>query len=346
MINIKENENENEKIISDVNVTDDTDDTDDTDNNSDTEFLNEIPNEIINEKNSILRGGVDMIYKNEYRIDYILPEDEKLINIEKVIKQVNKYIDNYNSPQMTKYNQSFKQLLQKYSNKKYVIKTVKNKNDSIKIIVVKNDMIDDNKQPIIKEITKPLYLFYDEDYNLYKLKNKVSNTRTELQYKYELLTSKINITTDEKKQFEKDRQYFIELLEEYYIYILYHNKINNISTINKTNLLIQEIVGFYKENIEINNPTLNSNLYYIDNSNIEIVNKFNIEKLTQFNNLMLQLSGKDSDKIKKDKKLIDEIKNYLDKKELNIINENIKKTTLEQNADTIINYIILSLPIV
>lgn len=310
------------------------------DSNNDFESLNKPPPNI--EEKSILSGGVDIVYKNEYIIDYILPEDEKLINIEKVIKQVDKYIENYNSPQMIKYNQAFKQLLQKYSNKKYIIKTIKNKNDSIKIIVVKND----DKQTIIKEITKPLYLFYDEDYNLYKLNNKISNSRIELQYKYELLTAKLNITIDDKKNFEKDRTIFIELLEEYYIYILYHKKINNIVTLNKTNLLIQEIAGFYKENVDITNPILNSNLYYIDNSNIETINKLNIVKLTQFNNLMLQLSGKDSDKIKKDKKLMDEIKNYLDNKEINIINENIKQSIKKQNADTIINYIILNLPIV
>ena len=86
--------------------------------------------------------------------------------------------------------------------------------------------------------------------------------------------------------------------------------------------------------------------YYIDNSNIETINKFNIDKLTQFNNLMLQLSGKDSDKIKKDNKLMDEIKNYLDNKEINIINENIKQNIKKQNTDTIINYIILNLPII
>ena len=310
--------------------------------NNDIEVLNAIPN--LN--NSILAGGVDIIYN----IDYILPEDEKLINIEKIIKQVDKYIENYNNPQTIKYNKDFKQLLQKYSNKKYIIKTIKNKNDSIKLIVIKNDdkynNIDDNKKSIIKEITKPIYIYYNEDNNLYKLKNKISNYRTELQYKYEVLTAKLNITIDDKKNFEKDRNNFIELLEEYYIYTLYHKKINNIITINKTNLLIQEIAGFYKENIEITNPILNSNLYYIDNLSIEIINKFNIDKLTQFNDLMLQLSGKNSDNIKKDKKLIDEIKKYLDRKEFNIINDNITKAIIPQNVDSLINYIILTLPIV
>ena len=343
-----------------VDTSGNTDNTDNTDNadNTDTELLSQIPK--FDKPNTILIGGTEN--NIDYHIDYILPEDEKLINIEKVINQVDKYIENYNSPQMKTYNQAFKQLLQKYSNKKYIIKTIKNKNDSIKIIVIKNDKTNDkandkaddkaddniiyDKKNIVKEITKPMYLFYDEDFNLYKLKNKISNMRSELQYKYEILTSKLNITNDEKSYFEKDRKKLIELLEEYYIYILYHKKINKINTNNKTSLLIQEIAGFYKENIDINTPVLNSNLYNIDNANIDIINKINIDKLTQFNNLMLQLSGKDSNKIKKDKKLMDEIKNYLDKKEINIITESIKTSTIQQNEDNIINYIIVNLPIV
>ena len=364
-------------IITDITNTDtatttDTSTTTDTANTTDiittkyisnNELLKQIPND--DNPSEILKGGTDnKIDKkqdikdikdikdnidNDYNIDYILPEDEKLINIEKVIKQVDKYIENYNSPQMITYNQSFKQLLQKYSNKKYIIKTIKNKNDSIKIIVVKNDKLSDisyDKKNIIKEITKPIYLFYDENCNLYKLKNKISNFRTELQYKYEILTTKLNININEKKDFEIERQNLIELLEEYYIYTLYHKKINNINTNNKTSLLIQEISGFYKENIEKNTPILNSNLYNIDNASIEIINKINIDKLTQYNNLMIQLSGKTSDKIKKDKKLMDEINNYLDKKEINVINDNIKKSIIQTNEDKLINYIILSLPIV
>jgi hypothetical protein len=340
---------------------------DETQDVNDFEVLNKNPLNI-DSTNSILEGGVSDIV---YNIDFILPEDEKLINIEKVIKQVDKYIENYNSSQMKKYIQTFTQLYQKYSNKKYTIKTVKNKNDSIKIIVIKNDGKDDkddkdntnedkdkdkdkdkNKDKdkdinIIKEITKPIYLFYDEDCNLYKLKNKISNARIELQYKYELLTSKLNITIDDKKVFELEREKFIELLEEYYIYTLYHKKINNISTVNKTNLLIQELVGFYNNNNDdVNIPILNSNLFYIDNSSIEILNKNYVDKLNQFNNLVIQLAGKDSDKLKKDKKLMEDIKIYLDKKEISITNVNIKKTTIQQSEENIINYIILSLPIV
>ena len=344
MLDILEKAINNSTDTNDKLDTADTTDTLDTyeNNNTDgTEILNTLPQDqnIDNDTNNsnILAGGVDIVYN----IEYILPEDEKLINVEKVIKQVDKYIDNYNSSQMTKYKQSFKQLYQKYSNKKYIIKTIKTKNNPIKVIVVKNDKTED----IIKEITKPLYLYYDEDYNITTLKNKISNTRTELQYKYETLTSKLNITPNEKKDFENDRNSFIELLEEYYIYTLYHKKINHINTTNKTVLLMQEVNSFYKENIETTMQMLKANLYSIDNSTIDIINKLNIDKLTKYNDLILKLSAKDSKKLDKDKKIIDEIKSYLDKTESNIINENIKKTIQQQNVENIINYIVLSLPI-
>ena len=344
MLDILEKAINNSTDTNDKLDTADTTDTLDTyeNNNTDgTEILNTLPQDqnIDNDTNNsnILAGGVDIVYN----IEYILPEDDKLFIVEKVIKQVDKYIDNYNSSQMTKYKQSFKQLYQKYSNKKYIIKTIKTKNNPIKVIVVKNDKTED----IIKEITKPLYLYYDEDYNITTLKNKISNTRTELQYKYETLTSKLNITPNEKKDFENDRNSFIELLEEYYIYTLYHKKINHINTTNKTVLLMQEVNSFYKENIETTMQMLKANLYSIDNSTIDIINKLNIDKLTKYNDLILKLSAKDSKKLDKDKKIIDEIKSYLDKTESNIINENIKKTIQQQNVENIINYIVLSLPI-
>jgi len=335
-----------EKTTTDeVNTTDANTDTNANLDVDDTEILNTLPQEQNYDSNNphLLAGGVDIVYN----IEYILLEDEKLINVEKVIKQVDKYIDNYNSPQMTKYKQAFKQLYQKYSNKKYIIKTLKTKNNSIKVIVVKNDKIDklDKPSEIIKEITKPIYLYYDEDYNITKLKTKISNSRTELQYKYETFTSKLNITPNEKKEFENNRNSFIELLEEYYIYTLYHKKINHINTTNKTVLLMQEVNSFYKENIETTMQMLKANLYSIDNSTIDMINKLNIDKLTKYNDLILKLSVKDSKKIDKDKKIIDEIKSYLDKTESNIINENIKKTIQQQNAENIINYIVLSLPI-
>jgi hypothetical protein len=303
--------------------------------------------------NNILQGGNNV----EYNIDYIIEEDEKLINPEKVLKQVDIYIENYNSQKMTNYLNSFTKIYQQYSNKNYLITTTNNKDKnnnitSSKIIVIKND----KTKKIIKELNKPYYKYYNNNNNLIKLKREISNVRTLLLYKYETLTSKLNITLDEKKIFEKERLLFIELLEEYYIYTLYHKKINNISTQNKTNILIQQPLELYKENLDFFQTILNSNIYSIDNNIIDIINNTNIENLTEFNNIISKMNDiyfnktienkkniKDIKAIKAIKDIKDSIKSYIDKQALSKKNNNLNEIVKTQN-DTIIDYIVYTLP--
>ena len=270
-----------------------------------------------------------------YNIDYILDDDEKLINPEKVFKQVDIYITNYNSSKMQKYKQSFKNLYQKYSNKNYTIMQEKH-NTTTKIVVTRND----KTKKVIVELIKPSYLFYDKDDNLIILKRKISNARTELLYKYEGLISKINITPEEKKEFEKERTKFIELLEDYYTYTLYHKKINNIITNNKSNIILQKEIVIYKENNDYESKILSSNIYSIDNSIIDIINKNNYNSLSQYNNIILSLSGKKEIEINKDKKIIDSIKTYIKNKiDIDLYSQSLfKKTDIQ---DEYINYIIL-----
>ena len=294
-------------------------------------------------KDGILAGGlakglnlehiehIDIIYN----IDYILDDDEKLINPEKVFKQVDIYITNYNSSKMQKYKQSFKNLYQKYSNKNYTIMQEKH-NTTTKIVVTRND----KTKKVIVELIKPSYLFYDNDDNLIILKRKISNARTELLYKYEVLIAKINITPEEKKEFEKERTKFIELLEDYYTYTLYHKKINNIITNNKSNIILQKEIVIYKENNDYESKILSSNIYSIDNSIIDIINKNNYNSLSQYNNIILSLSGKKEIEINKDKKIIDSIKTYIKNKiDIDLYSQSLfKKTDIQ---DEYINYIIL-----
>ena len=276
----------------------------------------------------------------EYNIDYLVDDDEKLIDVEKIKIQVDKYIDNYNSEIMKKYKNTFNKLYQKYSNKKYKIQILplKDKYNSIKIIITKND----KKETIITELTKPHYLYYDEDANLYKLKNKISNERAELLYKYKLLVSQLNVSTEDKDKFEKERKDFITLLEEYYTYTLYHKKINTITLNNKTNLIIQS--SYFIEKEDKSTSVLSGDTYLIDNTIIENINTYNIDKLTQYNNIIIQLTGKNQKDIKKDTKLIEEIKLYLDKKEKEEVLKKIEDSKKIQ--DSYINYIILRLPII
>jgi hypothetical protein len=62
---------------------------------SGSELIQSIDTDSNNNPNELLKGGVnqDIVI---YNIDYLLEDDEKLINTEKVIKQVDTYINNYN----------------------------------------------------------------------------------------------------------------------------------------------------------------------------------------------------------------------------------------------------------
>ena len=301
----------------------------------DGDALEEIENVIENDvKNPLLAGGVNI--DEEYKIDFILEDDIKLVNSEKIFNQVNEYIDNYNNPNIQSYKKNFKQLYQTYSNKNYVITTNISNNNTIKIIVTKND----KTKKIVKELTKPKYLFYNENDNLIKLKRDISNSRTELLYKYEKIIAKINITPDEKKEFEKERSNFIEQLETYYIYMLYHKKINKINIANKTSITFQKEYLVFKENNDYESKILNSSIYLIDNNDIDTINKYNSENLNEYNNIVSTLSSKKEEEISKDKKILEKIKSYIkNKNEINLFSQSlIKKTDLQ---DKIINFIIL-----
>jgi len=290
-----------------------------------------------NEMQNLLQGGKSNNDDIIYTIEYILEDDEKLINPEKVYENVDKYINNYNSDKIKKYKNDFKQLYQTYSNKNYIIET-KKFTTTYKITVIKNDKL----KKIVKELVKPLYMFYNQDNNILKMKTNISNSRTELLYKYEKIIAKINITPEEKKEFEKEKSKFIEMLEDYYTYTLYHKKINKINILNKSNLILQKELIFYKENNDYESKILNSNMYSIDNNIIDTINKYNSENLVNFNNIILNLSGKKEKDINKDKKTLETIKTYIkQRQEIESFTKTLTNNTDIQ--DEYINYIVLKL---
>lgn len=285
------------------------------------ETIDTLPTERLKtEEESILAGGGNLeVDKQDLEIEYLLESDKDLINVVKVNALVERYIKNYNSDELKTYKQSFKMLYQKYSNKRYIIHNIGNV-----ITVMKND----KKKDIVMELKKPIYFYYEE--YLDDMKRDISNKRAELQYEYQLLVNKIKLDIEEKKMFEKKRKQFIELLESYYSYTLYHNKINNISHNKKITLILNEILNESKK--------LNGNLYSIDESLIELINKQNSEKLNEYNNLIAKLQAS---KNLNDKQLLENIKQYINKQNLDNIFNDIKKIAKQQ--DNYINYIILHL---
>jgi hypothetical protein len=267
------------------------------------------------------------INDNIHEIDYLVPEDKDLINLVLVSSTVERYINNFNSEEMKKYKHTFKNLYQKYSNKRYIIHNINNV-----ITVMKND----KKRDTIMELKKPVYLYYDSDKhsdgdNLGILKREISNKRAELQFLYQSLVNKLNVDLDEKKQFEKQRKKFIELLEKYYIRTLYHQKINNINTTNKINITIQDILGDGK--------ILQGNIYSIDKSLIDEINTYNTDKLNSYNTLISRIQATNKHQ---SKEITNLIKEYIDNKNMLELQNKVKSSVKLQ--DNYINYIITELP--
>lgn len=258
-----------------------------------------------------------------YEIDYLVADDKELINILKVNTTVDRYINYYYSEEMKKYRQSFKTLYQKYGNKRFIINNIGNV-----ITVMRND----KKKERVMELNKPVYFYYNVDSNLEKLKRDVSNKRAELQYSYQTLVNKINVDLEEKKQFEKERKKFIDFLEIYYIYTLYHKKINKISNTNKITLMLQELLSESKK--------LDGNLYSIDNTTIDLINKQNAEKLNEFNTLISRMQSIKN--IKNNKEIIENIKQYINNTDITKLLYKIKEQAKIQ--DNYIDYIVMKLP--
>ncbi len=292
----------------------------------------------------------------EYKITYLAQDDDQLVNPDRIKSAVKRYIDNYHSEGMKKYKQLFKTLYQKYSSKRYIID-----NTDSEIIVSKSSDKAGSKRDIVFEISKPEYIFYNKDNNLLNMKYNISNKRSQLLLKYQSLVNKLDVHPEEKKEFEKARKKFIDLLERYYIFTLYHNQINNISLEGKSNIVVQELQGFLKENTE-KGYLLDGNLYSIDNSLIERINTINSSRLDKYNELMVKLQGAKSlmeaskrqteagkteagkeSKSDKKQKLIEEIKEYLKSNSENAkLNNEIKDAVRVQN--TYVDYIISKVP--
>jgi len=317
----------------------------------------------------LLDGGAPVVTIQDYKISYLADDDEKLVNPEKIKSAVKKYIDNFNSESIKKYKQLFKNVYQKYSNKRYRID-----NNEDEIIVLKESGTNQKKPEIVFEVNKPGYIFYNKDHSLLKLKQRISNKRQELQLHYQKLVNKLEVTPEEKKQFEKERKTFIDMLEKYYIFNVYHQQINNISTEGKTSLLIQQIEGIIKENNE-RGVTLVSNVYSIDNTLIDNINANNSNRFNNYNELIAKLKGtklgpaqddtfkkkttqdkqsdidatiskepnKEKAKTSQRKKIIEEIKEYLKSQdELHKIQSQIEQSVKHQN--NYVDYIINKLP--
>lgn len=276
-------------------------------------------------ESTVLEGGAYVV-----NIDYLAPEDESLVNTEKIFTKVNQYIDNYNSPEYSKYKKLYNQIYQKYSKKQYIIQPFKHK-----IKVVKNTKV----QETVIELNKPKYFHYTPE-TFILMERELSNQRALLKYNYDKLITKLDLKLDDKTAFEKERAKFIVALEKYYTYQVYHKKINKIGGKITMNILIQHLSEYLKESGEETRILLENEFYKIEKSLIDSINKFNGDRLTAYNDIIYSLQTKKGDTL--DKKLKDKILEYLDKKELELLLENLNKTVKTQ--DEYVSYIVEVLP--
>lgn len=274
--------------------------------------------------------GIDPAELKDYKIEWLATGDEELVAKGKIVQRVKEYMANYNSEEFKQYKQDYKNLYQKYSNKRHIIMQ---END--KIIVIKNT----NKREKVYELDKPKYIFYYKDQHLYKMLRDIGNERTSLKLNYDKLTSRIDVSLEERKEFEKQRRKFIDLLERYYIFTLYHSKINNIDNTEKRGIIIQNTILVNKKNDE-EEKVLNGNYYMIANSLVDEINKTNASKLDEYNTLVSRLQTvKD---VSKNKEMIEQIKQYL-KRDQNIeLNKQITHQKKEQ--DNLVTFIVSKLP--
>lgn len=287
---------------------------------------NNITDEAIHSK--LLEGG------NKYHTDdpTLLPdlssiisiEDEELINSEKINAIVDEYISNYHSEKYKQYKSMFNQLYSKYNKIPYQIKNGKNS------VIVSKPSKKDDEHPfeMVYELKKPKIIHYSEE-SLIQMKNDISNRRAILKYDYDTLISRIDITDADKREFEKKKASFIKKLEKYYIYNLYHIKINKITNANKVTITNPTLTGFLKETDDSESAILVYDNYQIDSALVNEINTYNSVHLDNYNEIMATLQTKLTSE--KRTQLIEKIKTYLDKSNYNTLIENLNTEVKQQS---------------
>ena len=215
------------------------------------------------------------------------------------------YISNYKSTEYQDYKYKVRMLFSKYYNpKKYTIHI-----DHTTISAYNIDKHDNtNEGKPITSIDKPRFInvkyMLDKTYNAIKyLKNKLSG-------EYAFLSKKPYISPIEKQKFIKQRELFIKKINEYYTYMYYYNRINNlVMTHNKLTISYLPIVPQYYS--EKNNTILPR----IDKVTIQI-SQDNITKKYQNESAKLELYNKIQQNLKltttsKDKQLQTETRELL-----------------------------------
>ena len=279
----------------------------------------DIDNESL-ENEYLMQGGR---YDLEIPIETI--SNNPLINSEKIKNKVEEYLNNYFSKEYSKFQDNLELFYKKMKKNEYL------KHEDNTIYLVKNNK--SGGQTIIDKIKKPKYIHISKRINELELQSK--SLHSKLVFMFNNLKSKIITDPSEIKEFKKEKNKYISLLEEKEVLDLYFITINKINVNEEENNVI-----YQNKEIKVLNSkdiTLVSKNYKISTETVNYINTIQSERLNQYNDLMISLR-----KGKVDKETKDKIKEYLSNKELKSI---ISKNNDEKNKqDNYIDYIIIEKP--
>lgn len=259
--------------------------------------------------------------------------DYPLIDKQVVINRTKKYLKNYYSPEYTKYNKKLNDILAKLKSSKKHLLVYKNN----KILITKKE---EDKEVVLNKIEKPKYLFIKPE--LQKLKKNINIAKNILDKKYYSLKTNKNRTIEEINSFKKEKESYIELLHQKETIRLYNNVVNNIDPNEKTNIVTyQKLIS----DITTEKQSLDGKVYHIPDDIVTKINFIQSNQLDLYNEIIHQLRenknvGKE---MYKNKKLVEQIKSYLQNKEYQEILKDTEK--IKDKTDNQIDFIVTKLPI-
>lgn len=277
---------------------------------------------------------------DEYEIDvmnYITllhPDDKLYLNFKNIYTDGNQFIKNYKSESYTSYVKERNTLYNTYSTKKdkYYIEVY---NEEIKVFSFKDnklkiDKYKSNNLSLVKKLSKPSVVI-DLSNELKKQKNSLQQYRYKLQTEYKKLSNDSQLDTFVKNNFIKKRNIFSKNLNQYYTYLYYYNKINGILS-NNENILLNNMIYYFPENVSTPIPRLSNKNVNIKPDIITDLNKIDSQILNNYYQVLENLNNPSlSDKEKREniksyliskgdnKELLKTIKAKMNKKQINLL---------------------------
>lgn len=262
--------------------------------------------------------------------------DNQLIDITKIEEKVLQNVNNYKSEEYSNYLKILKKIPKIFGKKTYQIEYTK---DAILIykLIKKNKTKDDkgdNHREILHKIQKPIL---SQLPNREQTKLDLEHIRNDLKQQYINYVEQDNVSLTDKSQFMKQKEEFINKLEEYYIDVNYYYSANNLKESNEDkHISVANYKIFMNEKAEYDNKLFLSH-YRINSEIINEINQHKSDSLDKYNLINEQIE------LENNKELEKTIQEYLNKDDTEITKK-LKKVIKQQN--NMIDYKITKLPVI